>query len=623
MFGNRIIAHYFVLIMIVVCCGLFVPKASAEVSWDPIDGSTDFEDELNWDAETYDPPPSGGAGDEVAPPGSNSNFSIGGGNHIVILDEERSGLMGTTKLGTFTIGTGTHVADDPETEEEETVGPGDEISTLIIRNHVTFTSQERAADGNVQTRPVRVGHQDEQPEVRFNGELDMPWGIVLHEAGTFTVEATTDTNDQIRLGSSEDYQGGSIFEISGTGRLNVVADKVRVGDRRDAKSSGNSVFRIRGSTMGTSKTDPAIRIGQPTATNVANANADFEIESTSGFWDVDRPVEYEQRRRYNRGKGILEFVLDENGVTPLFVADTIKIGDNDVVNVFETAGDPTATDEDTDQYGNAFLRIKLSRPLTATTPGMAGQSPLTLIWADTISTQIPTVANPPTPEEAPLFAEYEAGRFFDPDRDGPAVFPFVGDPDLPDIAPHRMLQNGGQVISDYAGATYTWTIEYFEDGAPVGADNNVQDSYVRLVNGALSGLLGDLNDDTLLNEDDRTELINAIASPPDRHQLLGQAQHLFDLNADDMVDELDLAVFNTYILAPPFITGDHNKDGVVDVADFVMWSKTDSGNSQGYTDWSTHFGEGDSGTGNSAVPEPTSVVLLLAALCRITLRRHR
>jgi hypothetical protein len=589
------VIRWMCVLISLTCATLPACNALADVGWDPIGNSTDFEDMNNWDAETYTPVPV--AGNELSPPGHDSNFFIREGNHTVILENERSGLGGTAKLGTFTIGAGTYEVDDPGTTDVETTGPGDEIMTFVIRNSVTFTSLERNAVGDpAVTRPVRIGHEDQQPETSGNGQLDFPWGIVLHQAGTFTVEANnTHTNDQIRIGGNENVQGGGIYEISGTAKLNV-GDKIRVGDRAAATSSANSVFRIRGSTMGTSKIDPAVTTAD-----------DFEIESTSGFWDTDRPIEYESRTRFNRGKGLLEFVLDENGVSPLVVADTIKIGD---VGIHVTEG--------TSQYAPAFLRVKLARPLTATTPGMAGQDPLTLVWSDRITTSIPTV---PNPELYPLYDEFANGRFFDPDRDGEAVFPNGA----PDPAPHRFLPSGSQVIADYAGATYTWTIEYFEDGA--GADNGVVDSYIRLVNGALSGTLGDLNSDTLLNESDRTELINAIAAPPvTRHQMLGRAQHLFDLNADDFIDEADLVIFNTHILAPTGVPGDYNDDGTVDAADHVIWRKggplqnevdmPGTVNSQDYTAWRMRFGSGSPGSGGESgnVPEPSTFALTLFGL---------
>ena len=82
---------------------------------------------------------------------------------------------------------------------------------------------------------------------------------------------------------------------------------------------------------------------------------------------------------------------------------------------------------------------------------------------------------------------------------------------------------------------------------------------------------------------------------------------------------------------PTVVPGDHNDDGTVDAADYVVWRKTDSGNSQGYTDWRANFGEGMGDGGGSAgaspsqtgVPEPATLVLLMFAAAGWCLRRHR
>ena len=59
-------------------------------------------------------------------------------------------------------------------------------------------------------------------------------------------------------------------------------------------------------------------------------------------------------------------------------------------------------------------------------------------------------------------------------------------------------------------------------------------------------------------------------------------------------------------------------DGAVDAADYVVWRKTD-GTQPGYNLWRTNFGRtSGSGSGLDAaagVPEPSALVLLLAAVC--------
>jgi hypothetical protein len=72
-------------------------------------------------------------------------------------------------------------------------------------------------------------------------------------------------------------------------------------------------------------------------------------------------------------------------------------------------------------------------------------------------------------------------------------------------------------------------------------------------------------------------------------------------------------------------SGDFNDDGEVDAADYVAWRKTDSP-PNGYELWYNDFGNSSPGAGglggprNSAIPEPSSVILastaLLAAACR-------
>ncbi len=64
------------------------------------------------------------------------------------------------------------------------------------------------------------------------------------------------------------------------------------------------------------------------------------------------------------------------------------------------------------------------------------------------------------------------------------------------------------------------------------------------------------------------------------------------------------------------IPGDHNRDGVVDTADYVVWRKTDSANLQGYLDWRANFGASQ-GTGQAVaatIPEPESAWFAVVAV---------
>jgi hypothetical protein len=68
----------------------------------------------------------------------------------------------------------------------------------------------------------------------------------------------------------------------------------------------------------------------------------------------------------------------------------------------------------------------------------------------------------------------------------------------------------------------------------------------------------------------------------------------------------------------PGLDGDYNEDGVVDQADYVAWAKNPGafGGAGGYDTWKQNFGASSPGAGggNGAVPEPTSMLLMLVGL---------
>ena len=74
------------------------------------------------------------------------------------------------------------------------------------------------------------------------------------------------------------------------------------------------------------------------------------------------------------------------------------------------------------------------------------------------------------------------------------------------------------------------------------------------------------------------------------------------------------------------VPGDFNNNGVVDAADYVVWRKTD-GSPAGYNVWRTHFGQtagsGSSTVANAAVPEPSTLVMLVLAVAGVCSRRRR
>jgi len=76
------------------------------------------------------------------------------------------------------------------------------------------------------------------------------------------------------------------------------------------------------------------------------------------------------------------------------------------------------------------------------------------------------------------------------------------------------------------------------------------------------------------------------------------------------------------------LDGDYNDDGKVDAADYVVWRKTNSGNLAAYNTWRTNFGNSQAGSGGmtgggeSSVPEPTLIWIVVAATLAVsTVRR--
>jgi hypothetical protein len=103
-----------------------------------------------------------------------------------------------------------------------------------------------------------------------------------------------------------------------------------------------------------------------------------------------------------------------------------------------------------------------------------------------------------------------------------------------------------------------------------------------------------------------------------------------DIHYDPPTEPGHTAYFNNMqvlVTPPEGDDGDYNENGTVDAADYVAWRKNQAefGGPQGYDDWRSQFGESGGGGGSfgsPAVPEPTSVVLLLLG-CAVALRvRH-
>jgi hypothetical protein len=92
---------------------------------------------------------------------------------------------------------------------------------------------------------------------------------------------------------------------------------------------------------------------------------------------------------------------------------------------------------------------------------------------------------------------------------------------------------------------------------------------------------------------------------------------------------LNLASHMRFVIeAQVVIPGDFNHDDVVNAADYVVWRKIDSGNSQGYTDWRENFGDGLGASGGSqsasppeaGAPESSTLMMLIVAAVGVRLR---
>jgi len=77
------------------------------------------------------------------------------------------------------------------------------------------------------------------------------------------------------------------------------------------------------------------------------------------------------------------------------------------------------------------------------------------------------------------------------------------------------------------------------------------------------------------------------------------------------------------------LLGDHDHNGVVDGADYVVWRQTNVGGPQGYLDWRANLGATIPGPGaggesdNFGIPEPAGSVLILVGLALTGLYRGR
>lgn len=571
---------------IMLALGITTP-AHAGVSWQAVatvpNATAAFETDTNWAVPTYDPVPT--LGPELRPPGPDSTWFIEGA-------ADRDNYNGTITLST---------ARDGSDEQHPKIGAGavgggrsNEITTLVLGANVTFTGAERTGTGDLSgtVRQFRVGQTD------FTDDDVFPWGIVKQTHGQALFEMGADnTRSDLLITGDKTLSAGGIWEVGGDASLHLFSD-MQLGAKAGVKSPGG-IFRVRGSNAG------PIIIGDR-----------FQVRSQTATWDVTEvDLGGGLRQKFNRGKSTVEFVLDANGVSPITVEDNLDLGSNATIT--------TPMLGELNSVMPAFLRVKLSQPTTkgmgtynSADPG-AGDV-IVLFKADRITSGVSTV--PPGAEEL------LEGRFFEPDHTNDAG-----------TSPHRALLDGFRINSDYAGQVYSWQVNYFEGGG--GTQDGVIDPAVILSGLQITGTAGDLNGDLVLNEADRTALMNAIANPPVSHyDLLNAKQNIFDLNADDVIDSLDLATFNTYFLPPAGLAGDFNDDGKVDAADYTVWRNNLNTNNalpndnnlgtpigqDHYSLWKTNFGAGGSGAlGTSPVPEPSSILMALLCVAGVAGLRKR
>jgi len=69
------------------------------------------------------------------------------------------------------------------------------------------------------------------------------------------------------------------------------------------------------------------------------------------------------------------------------------------------------------------------------------------------------------------------------------------------------------------------------------------------------------------------------------------------------------------------LSGDHNHDGFVDAADYVVWRKTGINGAQGYNDWRANYGAtSEGGASNAQVPEPAEFLMIASVIVAMQLR---
>lgn len=570
---------------LLIVFNLFSP-AFGSVAWNLTSSTANeaFENPANWVASTYDPP---AASPELTPPGSDSVWFIDDYDGTIVLSDERTGLNGSTKLGPGRIGG----------------GDADQSVTLFIDNDVTITGQERDETGavNPDLREMRVGGEDTVP-----GDSLFPLAQVIQRAGHFNMEYSTDPLDSdLKIVSDKLASGGAVWEVGGTAEL-TVNEGLLVGEKTGVVSTGG-VFRVRGSNVA------GVSIGGEPGVAPQGQGRMLFLSRTSE-WDLtDVNLGGFDFKQVNRGKSIAEFVLDAGGVTPIEINGDLALG-SEVIDLGTL----------TSFVIPGFLRVKISEPTTAGSGLTGSGNEQVLFRADNIGSRITAFAG----------SQSQAGVFFDPDR---AQSNF----------PHRVIERPvdtlanpgavGTVISDYAGVTYTWDVVYNDNNDGLGV---IEDA-VTLTNLVISdpggsGIQGDFDDANGLDPADADALQAAFGTSIG----FADAQHMFDLNADGAINELDLVQLITHsgfadtTLTDFDLDGDTDSDDATAIFDNVgttsgaLFTDGDS-DLDGDVDFADYMNylRGFTGPGVLAsaavVPEPTSLALLGLTFGCVLLRRSR
>lgn len=201
------------------------------------------------------------------------------------------------------------------------------------------------------------------------------------------------------------------------------------------------------------------------------------------------------------------------------------------------------------------------------------------------------------------------------------------------VSMKRFLEADNQVFNAAADVTADGRIDNRDLFAlePILIDAGVSAAVLDAYDGVLLSR-GDVDDDALTDAKDLAALYAG----------LGGSDTTLDLNVDGSIDSTDIATFFTQVLRST--PGDFNLDGRVDAADYTVWRDSLGATSgtglaadgdfsgtvdqQDYQVWRAAFGFVRQpltamGMGNSVIPEPTSIALVIASLFMFAVRRKK